>query len=427
MKNKLLILCVLAVAAVGTHAQTTTRSSGDFAHGFSAAQGSAGNTSYAIGIPFHRQPQNDAYSLSQGPMQAQLIRLDMVLQGGQNDSLAVSPSHVHDTAGFFLGYDGEEMVFNGNLIHVFPEGHYDSTAYDAVHYNWDAEFGYDSLTSLLMDVWKIYELFDTLYLDSTEIVTDFASNELHIPAYAWRQLHGGPNLYRMKTVHEADSLRHYFVNLCGGVVRDADGNEYLSAFFGDAPERYCWLKRNMETTSYASGGEASSMAYYSPVVNSDEEANVAIYGRLYDWNAAVNLPAGSDAEPPKTQSGHFVRGICPAGWHVPDSANMASLNIIDPSDLKADILWLNPGNDHGDGFYALPAGYFNSTTNRYENMLCNTYFWSTVRKSQSQSWVCSIEYGCNLVITDNMSMESGLSVRCVKDQIYNEDGWEIHD
>ena len=426
MKNKLLILCILAVAAVGTHAQTTTRNSDDFVHGFNTAQGTTGNMSYAIGIPFHRHPQSDAYSMSQGPMQAQLIRLDIVLQGAQNDSLVVSPSRVHDTAGYFLGYDGEEMVFNGKLIHVFPEGHYDSTAYDAAHYNWDAEFGYDSLTTLLMDVWKIYEFFDTLYLDSTEIVTDYASNELHIPAYAWHQLHGGPNLYFLKTVHDADSLHHYFVNLCGGVVKDADGNEYLSVYLGNAPERYCWTKRNMVTTSYTSGGEASSMIYNGEG-HADEAANVATYGRLYDWYAAVNVPAGSDVEPPKTQSGNFVRGICPKGWHVPDSANMNSLSNINALEIMADILWLTPGYDHGEGFYALPAGFYNPITHRFEKMTGDTYYWSTVRKSHSECWVCSIEYGCNLVITDNMSIESGLSVRCVKDQVFDEDGNELQD
>lgn len=364
--------------------------------------------------------------MSQGPMQAQLIRLDMVLQGAQNDSLAVSPSHVHDTSGFFLGYDGEEMVFNGKVIRVFPEGHYDSTTIDAAHYNWDAQFGYDSLTSLLMDVWKIYEFFDTLYLDSTEIVTDYASNELHIPAYAWHQLHGGPNLYMLKTFHETDSLRHYFVNLCGGVVKDADGNAYPSVYLGEAPERYCWTKRNMETTTYTSGGEASSMIY-NGVFHSDEAANLATYGRLYDWYSAVNVPVGSDAEPPTTQSGNFVRGICPGGWHVPDSANMASLNNINSLDIKADILWVTPGNDHGDGFYALPAGFYNPAANRYERMTSSTYYWSTMRKSHSECWVCSIEYGCNLMITDDMSIESGLSVRCVKDQIFDDDGNEVHD
>lgn len=425
MKNKLLILCILTVA-VGAHAQTTTRGSGDFAHGFSTSQGTSGNMSYAIGIPFHRQPQNDAYSMSQGPMQAQLIRLDMVLQGAQNDSLAVSPSHVHDTAGFFLGYDGEEIAFNGKLIHVFPAGHYDSTAIEAAHYNRLASNNYDSITTLVMDIWKIHELFDTLYLDSTEIVTDYASNELHIPAYAWHQLHGGPNLYMLKTVHETDSLRHYFVNLCGGVVKDADGNEYLSVYLGEAPERYCWTKRNMETSSYTSGGEASTMIYNSESFN-NEAANLATYGRLYDWYSAVNLPVGSDAEPPTTQHGHFVRGICPVGWHVPDSANMLSLNNINTFDIMSDILWLTPGNDHGEGFYALPAGYYNPIKNRYENMLGDTYYWSTVRKSHSECWVCSIEYGCNLVITGNMSIESGLSVRCVKDQIFDADGNELHD
>lgn len=422
MKNILFIFCMLAVV-ICTKAQT--RNGNDFAHGFSSGFGSAGNVSYTYGSPFSRQASSTNYNLSQGQMQAQLIRLDMELQGAQNDSLAVSPSHVQDTSGFFLGYDGEEIVFDGRTIHVFPAGHYDSTALDAAHYNWHASFNYDSMTTLVMDIWEIYELFDTLYLDSTEIVTDYASNELHIPAYAWHQLHGGPNLYKLYTTeHHADSLRHYFVNLCGGTIKDADGNEYASIYLGFAPQRYCWTKANLEATKYIGGADAPNMIYNSET-HSNTAENLDTYGRLYNWYSAVNVPVGSDVEPTKTLHSDFVRGICPAGWHLPDSANLASLNTEDALDLMSDILWLEPGHDTGAGFYALPAGYYHYSTGRYEDMLGYTSFWSSVKHSVSECWVCSLLYGCNKVVTDMMSAENGASVRCVKDQIYDEDGNEL--
>jgi len=426
IKNLLLFLCILIVT-VFAQAQTRIRGPEDFAHGFNTAQGMAGKVSYAYGVPFYRQPSTGSHSVSQGPMQAQLIRVDMVLHGTQSDSLAVSPTHVQDTSSFFLGYEGEEMTFNGKTIKVFPVGHYDSTAMDAAHYSWLATYNYDSVTTLVLDVYPIYEFYDTLFLDSADIVTDYASNVLHIPTYAWHWLHGGPNTYMLtSTQHGGDSIVHFFVNLCGGRVKDADGNEYSSLYLGEPPLRFCWTKRNMETTNYVSGGSVPSMIY-SAEGHTDEAANLATYGRLYTWYAAVNLPFESDEEPPSNPNNHFVRGICPAGWHIPDSINMFSLNSIYAFDIMADTLWLTPGYDSGDGFYALPAGFFNDVTHRFEDMLGSTYFWSTVRKNHYEAMICSIIFGCNMMIADEMSLNNGLSVRCVKDEVFDSNGNEVND
>jgi uncharacterized protein (TIGR02145 family) len=141
----------------------------------------------------------------------------------------------------------------------------------------------------------------------------------------------------------------------------------------------------------------------------------------------VNLPHGSDEEPPSNRNNHFVRGICPSGWHIPDSINMFSLNNINAFDIMADTLWLIPGYDSGDGFYALPAGFFNDVTHRFENLLGSTYFWSTVRKSHFEAMICSIAFGCNIVGADEISLDNGLSVRCVKDEVFDSDGNEVND
>ena len=121
-------------------------------------------------------------------------------------------------------------------------------------------------------------------------------------------------------------------------------------------------------------------------------------------------------------NGGFVKGICPDGWHIPDSANLLSLNSLDAFDLMSDILWLIPGHDTGDGFYALPAGYFHSATGRFEDMLGYTFFWSSVKHSVSECWVCSLAFGCNKFIYDDLDPRNGGSVRCVKDQVYDNDG-----
>ena len=60
-------------------------------------------------------------------------------------------------------------------------------------------------------------------------------------------------------------------------------------------------------------------------------------------------------------------------------------------------------------------------------MLGSTYFWSNVRRSHFECWVCAFSFGCNLMMFDDLSVENGLSVRCVKDQVYDLEGNEVND
>lgn len=403
--------------AVALQAQTNT------ANGFSICVGMAGNVSYTYGNLFFSQPENENLSVNEGVMHAQLIRKDLELAGCQNQ-LNVSPQHVKDTSGFFLGYEGEEMVFDGNQISVFPAGHYDSTAYEALHYNWDSQFNYDSLTTLVMEIYPIYELFDTLYLDST-LLADYAFTTLQIPT-TYAPLHGGPNKYYLHTEeYGCDSIRHFFVNLCGGVIKDGDGNSYESLFVGYAPQRYCWTARNLRNTHDAEGNEIPNMIYYSQQFPNEEE-NLEQYGRLYTWYAAVGVPENSSDEPAITQNGGFVTGICPKGWHIPNAQNLASLTPIDAYDLMSQNLWLKPGTNY-IGFNALPAGFYNADTERFENLLGQTLYWSTVQVNRNSYRACSLFYGCDAVTEETIAANYGLSVRCVKNQMYDEDGNELND
>ena len=403
--------------SVALQAQTNT------ANGFSICVGMAGNVSYTYGNLFFSQPENENLSVNEGVMHAQLIRKDLELAGCQNQ-LNVSPQHVKDTSGFFLGYEGEEMVFDGNQISVFPAGHYDSTAYEALHYNWDSQFNYDSLTTLVMEIYPIYEFFDTLYLDST-LLADYAFTTLQIPT-TYAPLHGGPNKYYLHTEeYGCDSIRHFFVNLCGGVIKDGDGNSYESLFVGYAPQRYCWTARNLRNTHDAEGNEIPNMIYYSQQFPNEEE-NLEQYGRLYTWYAAVGVPENSSDEPAITQNGGFVTGICPKGWHIPNAQNLTSLTPIDAYDLMSQNLWLKPGTNY-TGFNALPAGFYNADTERFENLLGQTLYWSIVQVNRNSYRACSLFYGCDAVTEETIAANYGLSVRCVKNQMYDEDGNELND
>ena len=82
----------------------------------------------------------------------------------------------------------------------------------------------------------------------------------------------------------------------------------------------------------------------------NDAANVAAYGRLYNWFAVTN-----------------VAGLCPNGWHVPTDGEWTALedyitaqgfNGTEGTALKSTSGWSSGGNGTDDfGFSALPGGY----------------------------------------------------------------------
>jgi uncharacterized protein (TIGR02145 family) len=168
--------------------------------------------------------------------------------------------------------------------------------------------------------------------------------------------------------------------------------------------------------------------------------NYTTYGVLYNWPAAMNGAASSDANP----SG--VQGICPAGWHLPSdkewrqlttylyqngynydgsldagvgkiSKSMASNSGWNPSDnLGA------PGNSDYDGyrnksgFTALPGGY-RGNRGAFFSIGDNGYWWSSTQYNVIDAWFCTLNYGSSLVNVYANSQAYGFSVRCVKGNI----------
>ncbi len=103
-------------------------------------------------------------------------------------------------------------------------------------------------------------------------------------------------------------------------LTDIDGNVYNTWQMGGQ----CWMKENLRTTHFADGtplalGEEHSSTesyYYYPDNNT---ANAESYGLLYNWAAVMHGAASSNVSPSN------VQGVCPDGWHVPSSAEWATL------------------------------------------------------------------------------------------------------
>ena len=318
----------------------------------------------------------------------------MVLDGCQNDPDLPA---IKSTTGFFQGYDNT-MTFNGETLHVLPAGHYDSTDVDSRHYSWNGPFNYDSVATLVLDVWPIYELYDTLRLDLSDM----------------HGYHEDDNDTRyLTTAHGCDSLMHIYVLTCGDTIQDADNNTYYSRFVG----RYCWTKQNLYPTHYTNGDSIpNSMIYYS-LEHPDEDANLDQYGRLYSWYSAVNVPENSTDAPYANEYG-FVQGLCPTGWHIPSARNMNSLRQFDASALKSTNLWLQPGNN-STLFTAYPAGIYNPAADRFENLLGETRYWTTQSVGDTSANAGMLLYSCDQEVTEAQTKSHGFSVRCVKDQPKN--------
>lgn len=139
-----------------------------------------------------------------------------------------------------------------------------------------------------------------------------------------------------------------------GTVTDADGNVYNTINIGGQ----VWMLENLKTTKYRNGvsipnvtdnASWGSLTSGATCSYNNDEANVAIYGRLYNWYAATD-----------------VNNIAPSGWHLPSMADWDQLrNYLGGPDIAGGKVketgyahWGTPnsGADNSSGFTALPGG-----------------------------------------------------------------------
>ncbi len=107
-------------------------------------------------------------------------------------------------------------------------------------------------------------------------------------------------------------------------ISDNDGHTYHVVQIGSQ----CWMHENMKSTKapdgtpYAVLYQPTEIAYDAPTcfINTGADADYQNkYGVLYNWTAAANvLSSGNEVPLP-------IQGVCPQGWHLPDSSDFATL------------------------------------------------------------------------------------------------------
>jgi uncharacterized protein (TIGR02145 family) len=194
-------------------------------------------------------------------------------------------------------------------------------------------------------------------------------------------------------------------------VTDIDGNVYQTVRIGTQ----VWMKENLKVSKYRNGNtiptgltdsqwsSATSGAY--SVYNNDP-ANNTIYGKLYNWYAAVD-----------------TRGICPVGWHLPSNSEWTYLeNLLGGTSvaggaLKAlSALWTSPntGATNSSGFSALPGGN-RYLTGAFSNINNYSGWWCSSDISVTEAWSRLLNFNVANSFPSTYNKTYGFSVRCLKD------------
>ena len=156
-------------------------------------------------------------------------------------------------------------------------------------------------------------------------------------------------------------------------------------------------------------------------------ANCTKYGRLYTWAAAMDS-VGTWSTNGKSCGyrkacwpTYPVRGICPEGWHLPDSTEWNTLvtAVADSSTagemLKSSNGWNNSGNGTDAYFFsALPAGIC-FPGGGFDEEGDAALFWSSAVFDRDNAYVIGMSCDYDFARLLNHNKDLGFSVRCVKD------------
>ncbi|MFN8257404.1 MAG: fibrobacter succinogenes major paralogous domain-containing protein [Bacteroidales bacterium] len=196
-------------------------------------------------------------------------------------------------------------------------------------------------------------------------------------------------------------------------VTDIDGNIYNTIKIGQQE----WMAENLKTIRYRNGDTIATtvpatldISYtkekYQWVLNGDNK-NLETYGRMYNWYAIND-----------------DRGVCPAGWHVPGSAEWDTLiNFVGEESTAGGLLkeqgtahWTipNTGANNKFGFNGLPCGYRTEKGLFYSTRI-NGIWWSINSISDVFVWNFYLYYENSYAIISASFKNDGNYVRCIKD------------
>jgi uncharacterized protein (TIGR02145 family) len=131
-----------------------------------------------------------------------------------------------------------------------------------------------------------------------------------------------------------------------------------------------WLQENLDVGTMINGiSDQTNNAALEKYCYNDDPANCTTYGGLYQWGEAMQYVTTEGA-----------KGICPTGWHIPDTTEFRALSITvlgDGNLLKA----VGQGESNGagtniSGFSAVVGGS-RGLDGTFSNLTVTAYIWSS--------------------------------------------------
>jgi len=182
----------------------------------------------------------------------------------------------------------------------------------------------------------------------------------------------------------------------------------------------CWLKENLNIgTMIDSLQNQSNNSILEKYCYRNNPDNCTTYGGLYQWAEAVQYKNGAtNTTSPNPAFSGYVQGICPAGWHIPDSTEFGILtNAVnnDGNSLKAvgQGAYSGAGTDLS-GFSALLAGARYSDGS-FSNLGLYDFFASSTDANSLYIYYIDLGTDTNIIYLGNNQKSYGRSIRCIKD------------
>ena len=201
------------------------------------------------------------------------------------------------------------------------------------------------------------------------------------------------------------------------IVDSRDGKVYKTVKIGNQ----VWMAENL---NYDDSVKTPSLKGNSWCYDGDpKKCNVT--GRLYSWAAAIDsvkflnagMKCGDYTTCPFLKK---VQGICPDGWHLPDTtewnALMDAVGENAGTVLKSQRGWYDNGNGTDSvGFSVIPTGYFDKVDGLSYRVGLNAGFWSTVEYGKYTVFYTPFEYSSDFAYKESVAHKGdGNSIRCIK-------------
>ena len=251
----------------------------------------------------------------------------------------------------------------------------------------------------------------TLYADSISVTDVIDGQVSSLGNHDTDDLaEGSTNLYLTSSERDAIAAMAHAIDSLSCTWMKHQGVVYELILIGDQ----CWFAENLRSENYADGtpipgslsnAEWTSTTSGAQTIYDNNDDNLAIYGRLYNWYAVDD-----------------ARGLCPSGWHVPTDGEWTELtDFLGGSSVAGNSMKSSPSDSPAwdgtnvSGFSALPGGlrFYNDGIFYDEGNV--GYWWSASPYATSSAWYRNLNSVHDYVSRYSNLARNGFSVRCVRD------------